>query len=185
METVPSVGVPQRSTFVTVVAWIFIVLAGFTTLMSLLQNIMFFTVMPFDAMAPAGAEGEGMPAFMAFMLRHVRLFFLAFLLVCAATLAAAIGLLRRKEWARLAFIAMLGLGIAWNLGGMALQYWVVAPAMMGPSEAPPEFRAEFERATSVILAFSAAMALGFTVLFGWLIAKLRSQPVRQEFRRAG
>jgi hypothetical protein len=30
----------NRSTFVTVVAWIFIVLAGFTTFIAILQNIM-------------------------------------------------------------------------------------------------------------------------------------------------
>ena len=36
--------IAQRSTFVTVVAWVFIVLSGFGTLISLLQNLMIQTV---------------------------------------------------------------------------------------------------------------------------------------------
>lgn len=182
MEARGPAAASHRSTFVTVVAWIFIVLTGFTTLMALLQNIMFATVMPFDAMH-ADAPGEtGLPAFIAFMFSHMRALLLAFLLLCAASLAAAIGLLRRKEWARLTFIAMLVLGIAWNLGGLALQYWMFSSGATGAPDASAEFRDQFERVAHTMLAISAAFALGFSVLFGWIAGKLMSTRIRAEFQ---
>ncbi len=170
------------STFVSVVAWIFIVLSGIATLMSVLQNIMINTIFPLAQMrAPSGPGSEHMPAFMRFMFEHLRLIFVSFLLIVSGTLLAAIGLLRRKNWARLAFIAILGLGIVWNVGGLVLQQLMFSSMTSIPSKAPAEFQAEFTRAASIAFGFAAVMAIGFSVLFGWLIKRLLSQPIRAEF----
>jgi hypothetical protein len=173
---------PQRSTFINVLAWIFIVLAGFATAISVLQNLMLMTMGVFDKLPePSGPEAEGIPAFALFMFSHMRLFFFSFLLVSAVTLASAIGLLHRKNWARLVFVGILGLGIAWNLVGLVFEQVMFSSMGRPPSNAPPGFDSEFETMMTMMRIFSFVFILAITSLFGWLIRRLMSEPVRAEF----
>jgi hypothetical protein len=171
-----------RSSFVTAVAWVFIALCGFTTLISILQNVMVNTLMPLDEMQKAAAAPgvPEMPAFFRFMMGHIRLFFAFFLVVSAAMLGAALGLLKRKNWARLLFITILCLGIVWNIVGMALQFFFLQD-FPKPVGAPPEFAATISTMRTVIMVFSALMALAFSALFGWLIKRFTSAEIRREF----
>jgi hypothetical protein len=170
-----------RSSFVTVVAWIFIVLAGLTTFISLLQNVMIGFMLPLDDVHLRTGMRE-MPPFFVFLLNHVRWFFLGFLLVSATTLASAIGLLLRRNWARLVFIAILALGIVWNIGGIALQQMMLSSMQMPmPPNAPQDFADGFNVMSKVIVVFGALMAIGFSVLYGWIIRKLVSPAIRAEF----
>ncbi|MCK4816308.1 hypothetical protein KA005_11115, partial [bacterium] len=55
-----------KSTFVTVLAWIFIVLAGFATSISILQNIMIILIFPVEEINQRLSSPdvqENMPAF--------------------------------------------------------------------------------------------------------------------------
>src|SRR5690606_40764588 len=54
----------------------------------------------------------GMPPVVVWMLGHVQVLVLGSVLVSAAKLACSIGLLKRRNWARLGFVALLGLAIA-------------------------------------------------------------------------
>ena len=174
---------PPRSQFVTAVAWVFIVLCGFSTFISILQNVMINTMFPVDEMKKAAASAAAapeVPAFFTFMLGNIRLFFALFLVVSAAMLGAAIGLLKRKNWARIVFIVNLSLGIAWNVGGMLVQFFVMKD-FPKPVGGPPEFAARLSIMTSVMLGASVVMALAVSALLGWLIKKLVSVEVRGEF----
>ena len=172
---------PVRSNFVTVLAWIFIAFAGFATFIALMQNVMINLMFPLDDIqARASMDAAKMPAFFAFAMDHIRWIFLTFLLVSATTLLAAIGLLRRWNWARLVFIAILGLGIVWNIGGIALQH-VMMSSMPMPPNAPEDFADGFDVMAKIIVVFSALMAIGFSVLYGWLIRRLFSPAIRAEF----
>lgn len=174
-----------RSTFVSVIAWLFIVLAGFSTFISMLQNIMINTVFSSHQMPVSTAPGiEHIPAFLRFMLDHMQWFFLAFLAVSSGTLIAAVGLLRRKNWARLAFIGIFALGIAWNIAVLVLQQTMFSSMSGFPTSAPPDFRTEFNRMASVMQAVSVFMAFAFSVLFAWLIKRLLSGAIRDEFTQA-
>src|SRR5690606_30648132 len=52
---------------------------------------------------------------------NMELFFMGFLVVSAFAFISSIGLLRRKNWARIAFIGLMVLGVVWNLGSIILQ----------------------------------------------------------------
>jgi rubredoxin len=173
---------PPRSSFVTAVAWVFIALCGFATFVSILQNVMLNTIMPLDEMRNAVTDPgfTEMPALFRFMMGNVRLFFASFLVVSATMLGAAVGLLKRKKWARLLFITILSLGIVWNIVGIALQFFFLQD-FPKPVGAPPEFVATFSTMRTVIMVFSALMALGFSALFGWLIKRFTSSEIRREF----
>jgi len=174
----------SQSTFVNVLAWIFIVMSGFATFIALLQNVMINTMFPLDQMRSQSEAVQKMPALFQFMMAHIQLFFLAFLLLSSGTFAAAIGLLRRRNWARLAIVGILSLGILWNIVGLAIQQVMISSMSTFPANAPQDFHAEFDRIATVIRFFSAFMAVGMSALFAWLIKRLLSESIRAEFMHA-
>lgn len=169
-----------RSTFVTVVAWIFIVLSGFATFVGALQNIMVATMFSKPEFEAAmRAPPPGAPPLAAFMLGHLRLFIFAVLLVSALTLASSIGLLLRRNWARLVFIGLMLLGMLWSIGSVLLQV-----AMF--SSMREQFHAvkggpDMTAFVAAIVAFSAVFAIGFAGLYGWIAKRLSSREIAAEF----
>jgi hypothetical protein len=173
-----------QSTFVTTIAWLFIVLAGFATCVFVLQNIMIDSMLSAPdtqaALAEPGGQGD-LPSLAGFVIRHMRLGMLAFLALCASTLVAAIGLLIRKNWARIVFIGLMALGIVWNVGGVIVQYRVIS--VLFHANAPNPMRSPWETVTTIMAIFSSVMALGFAGLFGWVIKRLLSPNIGREFKR--
>ena len=173
-----------RSTFVTVVAWIFIVLAGFATLGAIAQNIFVALVFPVAEMEAAAnqARSEGAHRYASWMFSHFQVFFLLFLAASASILAAAIGLLMRKNWARLLFVALLALAIAWNVAGLGLilfflsSFGDLVPVKPGAENLDVMFK--------VMFAINGVFVVAFIWLFGWIIKRLASEEIRREFSAA-
>ena len=175
---------PPRSTFVNVLAWFFIVFGGLATFVSLIQNLMVQLIVPKAQMiqllnqAQHAGRLDERPAVLGFLLNHFDLLFFLLLLVSSASLVAAIALLRRKNWARLIFISLMFLGIVWNLCGLAVQFKLYEELVRLSAQTLP---LEFEAMIVVMKSFSLIMAVGFSGLFGWIIRKLTSPPIRAEF----
>ncbi len=169
----------QRSTFVTAVAWIFIVLSGFATPIAVLQNVMFFTVFRRTwanaAMARPDAAANLPPVFL-FMFENMHLFVLGFLVAGVATLVASVGLLRRKNWARVLFIVLMALGITEQIGASLLQLGFMTGLLGVPSRA-----SEMKTTVVTMQVFTGVLAISLSALFGWIIKRLASPDVRQEF----
>lgn len=171
-----------RSQFVTVLAWIFIVISGFGVVIGLLQNALVFFVLG-DALGELPVQAsDPVPELARFFAAHLRWFFVLVLAAMAFTLAASIGLLRRRNWARLAFIGVMLFGIFWNLLGVALQI-AMMQSMAGTfgEGAPPEFAAQFEAMRMTMIVVGGLMALGFSMLFGFIAWKLTRPAIRAEF----
>lgn len=169
-----------RSTFVTAVAWVFIVLAGFATVTAVLQNIMISVMFPKEAMSEA-ANVKDAPAFIRFMFAYPQVLFGAFLAASAIAFISAIGLLKRKNWARLIFIAILVLGIVWNLGGLVVMFFAFSSMPPIPDQAPQDFRDGFDMMWKIMMGFSVVIALAFAGLLGWIIKRLTSADIKREF----
>jgi hypothetical protein len=177
----------QRSQFVTATAWTFIVLAGCMTLLSLLQNVMIQVMLRSSGMREAMAElhsenHAGMPLFAVNMFTVMPWIFAANLILCISTLIAAIGLLQRKEWARLMFIALMAIGIIWNVGGIALQWYMFSAMSHLASGANSQIGPEFSVFMIGIAVVSFLFAATFSFLFGWIIKRLCDPVIAQEFR---
>lgn len=174
----------QRSTFVTVVAWIFLALSGFATVISVLQNIMIQTMFntPEVEQALAAPLPPDMPAFAGWLLRNMRLFFGAFLLVSGVTLAASVGLLLRKNWARFIFIGIMAMGIVWNVAGLFVQLSMFSQMQEMFSATPPG-APDMSSFIVGIAVVSVLFAVGFSALHGWIIYRLCSSSITAEFRR--
>lgn len=185
MSTPPPVPV-ARSTFVTVLGWIFAALAGFATLIGLLQNLMFQLVFEPALQQQVATQPmpTDMPLPMGWIFAHMIWLFRGFLLLSIITLVAAIGLLLRRNWGRRLFIGLMVLAIGYQLLGLLLQWWFTGSMqqlMQLPPDAPTQFANGMQWFMRVVQVFSALMAIGLSVLFGWIIRRLCSAPIRREF----
>ena len=174
--------VEGRSTFVTVLASVFIALSGFGTIISILQNVMIQTIfnrpefnktlrsLPPDA-----------PPFAAFMMGHFQLFFLGFLLVSLFMLISSIGLLKRWNWARLSFVGLMLLAIIWQLVGLGMQFFFFSSLPEQFSAAATQSGPNMWPFVVAIGVMSALLGAGLCVLFGWIIKRLMSAPIAAEF----
>ncbi|MGL6289949.1 MAG: hypothetical protein ACRC2H_04605, partial [Silanimonas sp.] len=166
----------------TVVAWIFIALTGFGSMVGALQIVMFETVMK-----PMGFEDAmsnvppGMPEGIAPFFQHFDLMIYATSAMTVLTLVASIGLLKRREWARKLFIAMMVVSILWQLGSLALQIVLQSQMMQMFTIEPnaPDMGPFFIG----FMVFAGAIALAFSALFGWIIKRLVSPPIVAEFQQ--
>jgi hypothetical protein len=178
---------PQRSTFVTVVGWIFTGLSGFATLTAILQTVMFQVI--FDH--PEIKQGlqkmpPEMPAIYGVMFRHMGVISLAFLLVSAFTLVSSIGLIRRWNWARLCFAGIMMLGVLWNVIGLVTQFFAFSfmqDQMQREFQNMPGGAPDMRAFMIGAMVMNAVFIIGFSVLLGWIAKRLLSAPIAAEFRR--
>jgi hypothetical protein len=173
----------ERSSFVTVLAWVFIVLSGLGTAISTLQNVMVYFLFPraqLRAVMESDPASTQMPAFAKFMVGNIEVLVAAMLLLSLLALVASIGLLKRQSWARLVLIGLLGFGIAWNLGGLVLQQAFMSQFPQ-PTNAPAEFQAQFQAMRTVFLVVAVVFSIGVSAVFGWIIWRLRSASIVAEF----
>ena len=166
-----------RSSFVTTVAWVFIVLGGLLTAITAMQNILIQTF-PFPRPLPSDPDAEVRSVFSTFFANWVRIYFFAVFLVTAGLLASAIGLLYRRNWGRIGILTVLWGGIVWIVLSCGLMLEMISSPN---TKVPPEMRG----AMLMTCLMTGLFAVGVAVVFGWLIRRLRSEAVRREFLSAG
>jgi len=159
----------RRSVFVTVVAWIFIVLSGFAVFVSIGQNVMIWTHPGFNVPATTSGSGAG---FEGFLDENFRAFFLGFLGLTIVMLGSSIGLLRRKNWARMSIVALLALWVLWNVATLAMIYLF---GMQDGQLAAGQLHNVF------IQLFMLVFLVAISVLLIWIIRKLLSPRIVEEF----
>ena len=172
---------PQRSTFVTVVGVIFIILAVLSLLNVLAQTILLPTLFHNEEVTQRIQEqiDEGtMPTVVGYMYTHRNIFMAVSLVIAVVSLISSIGLLMRKNWARIMFIVLMSYRIASSIFGIGLQLFVT-PTL--PNNVP-QSSAQFMTTIMIVArVFSFLLAAGFCVLYGWIISKLLSERIRREF----
>jgi hypothetical protein len=94
-----------------------------------------------------------------------------------------VGLLLRLDWARRCFIGFAGLAIAAHLFGLWLQHegvHLLAQGPLGRAALPPALGVFGDMATAAQV-MAGALTLAAIALLAWVIGRLRSERVRQEF----
>jgi hypothetical protein len=171
----------QRSTFVTVTGWIFVVFSGLLALQTLL---ILFTPMDDKLFADAQRQAQQMqpagaspldPTLMATMLHGVFVFMFC---VLAWVLLSSIGLVMRKAWARISFIVILAIGIFFSL-----IYVLIGLAGRGmPMDQVPGANPAMAGMMHSLMGFMAVLGAVFAVLFAFIIYKLTRGKIAQEFQ---
>ena len=173
--------VGARSLFVTVTAWVFIVLAALASASALVQNAAVASLMPGlqGAVAPAP-----LPLLTGLLIGYLPWVVGTGLAMSLATLASAIGLLMRLDWARRTFIGVLVVAIFANLLGLWLQQEVVQSVVSSTLSAaaiPQQALGVFGGFVTAARVMAVLMTLVGCALLGWIIRRLMSAAVRQEF----
>jgi hypothetical protein len=76
----------------------------------------------------------------------------------------------------------MSLGIAWMLFGVAMQFTMFPTGLQIPNE---ELTSRFNLMFNIMHAFMLIMAAGFCFLFGWIIRRLISPPIKAKFLGSG
>ena len=170
--------VGSRSLFVTITAWIFILVAAFTALSAVVQNAAAGSLTAGMQAAP------GLPLVSQLLIAYLPWVVGATLALSLATLAAAIGLLMRLEWARRVFIGLLVVAIVGNLAGLWLQHEVVqslVSSTLSRAPLPAQAVEVFGGFVTASRVMGALVTLGACALLVWVIRRLMSPMIRQEF----
>ena len=176
-----TLSVGARSLFVTATAWVFIILAALTSASALVQNAAVASLMPGLHLA---TERNPLPLLTGLLLGYLPWVVGAGLVVSVATLASAVGLLLRLDWARRSFIGLLVLAIVANLLGLWLQQEVVQSVVSNTLSSvaiPAQALGVFGGFVTAARVMAVLMTLVGCALLGWIIRRLMSAGVRQEF----
>ncbi len=124
----------QSNAWITSIAWVIICVSGLFTLMSVMQHIMLFVIMPAAGIPTLIGDdtlqdSQG-PDFIKVVIRNFELIMHAALGFWAATLIAAIGFLRRSNLARQALLVLTYVAIFFLVIAVALtiSFFVYFPA---------------------------------------------------------
>jgi len=171
----------QRSAFITVVAWIFIVLSGLGMLeLGILLFVPLQSLMP-SAQMHAGKVPQNPELFTAYLRGMLLMGFV----LGTWVLVSSIGLLLRKNWARISYIIMMILGIGWSsmylLMGIFVIIMVQTVGLQSNSALPPGAWAVASAFMAILMIFGAV----FVALYGWILVKLLSDSIRTEFQPPG
>jgi hypothetical protein len=169
-----------RTPYVDWLAWIAVAGAAVGALICLPRAAWF------DLLAARAGAGEALsgPA-LQFVLGLWPAIAAGLLLLFALGLVAGLGLLRRRNWARVLLVVLLALGATASVALLLAQLLLDWRLPLLPVPAP----AGLEAAAALNLAWMLAMlravldagALGFALVCGWFIRYLNSRPVRAEF----
>lgn len=183
-----------RSTFVSVVAWVFIGLSGLMIFIMLLDSFLLPQLfMPMLQQMRSAATPDLSP-FLNWYLGHIVWLCYLMLLLSFAHLLASIGLLKRKNWGRRLFIGLIGADMVFQLIGAAVQWSVAGPIQHAtlkaqfasmPQPLPAELQAQMLQMMDSMMVvtriFSLVFALALIVLFAWIIKRLCSATIRRDF----
>jgi hypothetical protein len=171
--------VGARSRFVTATAWVFIVLAALACVSALVQNAAVTSILP-----GLQRKAQSLPLLTGLLVGYLPWVVGTGLVVSFATLASAIGLLLRLNWARRVFIGMLAFAIVANLAGMWLQHEVVQSVVsstLSSAPIPPQVLDVFGGFVTAAKVMAIVMTLCACAVLAWIIRRLMSASIRQEF----
>ena len=171
--------VGSRSAFVTLTAWLFIVVASLASASALVQNAQVAANLPLWRAGMAS-----LPPVTGWLLHYLPWLVGAGVVASLALLVCAVGLLLRMEWARRTAIALLALAIVGNLAGLWVQHEVVhalVQATLTRGALPAQAAGAFGGMATAAQVMAVLVTLAACVALAWLIRRLMSDAVRQEF----
>jgi len=158
---------------------VYIALAALASLSALLQNAEVASVLP-----AWRSGGDMLLPMTQLLLGYLPWVMGAGVVLSMLLLACAAGLLLRLEWARRFFIALLLVVITANLAGLWLQHEVLHALVdrtLRRSALPPQAADVFGGLATAAQGMAVFVTLAVSAWMGWVIRRLMSDTVRQEF----
>ena len=105
----------DRSTFVSVVGWVFIVVSALGIIVAAIENVLVRALGPLVGHLAHAIPPSKASWFTVLVMSHLKIYYAVLLVICVITLVLSIGLVKRRNWARLAFVGLMVLGVLWNI----------------------------------------------------------------------
>jgi formate hydrogenlyase subunit 3/multisubunit Na+/H+ antiporter MnhD subunit len=132
-----------------------------------------------EALAHGGFDIT-LPDSVVFVVKHLKTISLLLFAFSIFSAICSRAMLRRRNWARIAFIAMLALNIVANIVGVIYSFF--SPAMrLSAKGLPAEAQAQIEWTLQIAMAVNAILIIGLSVAMAWLMKRLMSDVIRREF----
>lgn len=170
---------PPRSLFVTNLAWIAIAVSASYVLLAGLESLAAFVVP--DAFLPPAALFSGFPESVAWVASHLRELLLGGLAIGVVALWASIDLMRRRPWARIAMIVLLGLLVVALAASVAWQALLYSGMRDIVNVADDTIGATVTAITIAVQVMVAIVALATAAVFVWIGWRLTQPTIRAEF----
>ena len=168
-----------RSPIVSAIGWLAIGFAALATASALASP--FGLGAALTALRPIAARAPQLSAWLA---GHLPWLLGGLGVLAVAVLVSAVGLLRRREWARRVFIALLALTVAGHVAGIWLQHQIVHglfESALRQVPLPASAAGVFGGFALAAQGMGLLVTLGGCALLVWVIVRLMSDGVRQEF----
>lgn len=170
---------PTGSPFVTVMAWISIALGAMGAVSGLLQAAA-LPMLSGALLQPLEDAGVALPPALAWLFDHLQLLNLLSLLSSALFAWVSWGLLKRREWGRLGFIAFLVLGALAGIIGAAW-FGHVLDGLGGGAVAEAGADPLLQQLQSAMQMLMWLGAAAVALLHGGIVWKLCTPQIRGEF----
>ncbi len=172
--------------FVTVIGWIAFALGLLGALYGLTQVIggLFMPKDFYLHMMNPGGQAPALPPLMEWFYTHTLLVGSVELVLSALFAWVAWHVLKRRDWARIALVGFLLLGMAWQFGSMWLMPQMVEGIMSAQSAMLPpgqHMPGEMREIMRVAMMMGSAVGLLIAALLGWVAWKFCTRKVREEF----
>lgn len=170
------VGAP--SLFVDFTAWAALVLAALAAVLAGLQQA------EVASLLPHWQQQQALPPLSAWLLRDLPWVLGAAAVVSMLGVAAAVGLMLRLDWARRVFIGLVAVALAAQVYGLWLQNELVPvllQASLPPGALPAAAAGVLDGLTLAARVLGLLVTVSACALLGWVMARLMSERVRQEF----
>jgi flagellar basal body-associated protein FliL len=115
-------------------------------------------------------------------MRHIEGYLAASLALNVVQLVASYALLKRRNWARLFWVAVMVVTVIWCIAGLFSPMDVSKYLPADLNQAPPETQAELKAMLASAKIYGYALSLAFAALFSWLAWRFCSQDIRREFQ---
>ena len=148
-----------------------ILISGLAIFFSLMQNIMMY-MLPFP-----NEELSEQSDLMDYVFYYSEIIFAIFMLIAIWTFISSIGLLKRKNWARISMICIFVWAILWTITSSSFQWFYFFDIQFSDFS-----EVSLDIASIIATAVFLVLIITLTVLFIWLIKKLISQNIKNEFQ---
>ena len=176
----------NRSSFVTYTAWAFIVLTGIGLVIAVLQNLALHYYFqgefpPQEMVADVQKLGVdyGLSPIFIWMILHLKLIAAVSLLFVVSFFITSIGLLKRLGWARIAFIGLSVVTVAYLCLGLYLQVQTISG--LNKMQDSSDMMAGMNQGYRNIEVISYAITAAICAVFAWVIKRLLDDDTAAEF----
>lgn len=186
MPPAPQSKTIRQTSFVSGLAWSFIGLAGISLLLAPLQYVLFSRVLPMDIvqeMMLDAIKQNLLPQSIVTIIDHIHMISVVLIFTSSLTLALSIALLKRKNWARVAFVWLMILAALVHFAGIFLPFYDLSGFSPAANAIPPELRGIVKIIKNMLSVVSIVMGIAFSGFFAWAAKRLLSAEIKREFTK--